>query len=159
VIFVTVGTQLTFDRMVDAVDVWAAQNDEEVVAQVGRSNHSFTHIKQHRFLEPIEFDRYFLEARLVVAHAGMGSIIGALSNAKPLIIMPRNATLGEHRNDHQMATARRFLNFAGVQVAWNECELSLLLNKNKMAAGRLNAEILPKNAPEYFLRNLKFLIE
>jgi UDP-N-acetylglucosamine transferase subunit ALG13 len=42
---------------------------------------------------------------------------------KPLVILPRKAALGEHRNDHQMATARRFANRAGVTVAWDEIEL------------------------------------
>jgi UDP-N-acetylglucosamine transferase subunit ALG13 len=62
-------------------------------------------------------------ANFVVAHAGMGSIITALTLAKPLVIMPRRADLGEHRNDHQTATVARFLDRAGIFVAADETAL------------------------------------
>ncbi|MDQ1494197.1 MAG: hypothetical protein QOG69_680, partial [Actinomycetota bacterium] len=37
-IFLTVGTHTSgFNRLVDAIDVWAAGHDEPVVAQIGSS--------------------------------------------------------------------------------------------------------------------------
>ncbi len=36
-IFVTVGEQLPFDRLVRAVDEWAAASGKEVFAQIGNS--------------------------------------------------------------------------------------------------------------------------
>jgi UDP-N-acetylglucosamine transferase subunit ALG13 len=53
----------------------------------------------------------------------MGSIITALEMGKPLVIMPRRAALGEHRNDHQIATARHLQKHKTVRVAWDENEL------------------------------------
>jgi UDP-N-acetylglucosamine transferase subunit ALG13 len=64
-----------------------------------------------------------------VAHAGMGSILTALEIGKPLVIMPRRAALGEHRNDHQLATAQRFAGRDGVAVAIDETELPLRLDE------------------------------
>ena len=51
----------------------------------------------------------------IVAHAGMGTILTALEIGKPLLVMPRRAALGEHRNDHQLATARRFADLGELQ--------------------------------------------
>jgi UDP-N-acetylglucosamine transferase subunit ALG13 len=68
------------------------------------------------------------EAELVVAHAGMGSIITALRYQRPLLIMPRRAALGEHRNDHQVATAKWLIDRPGIEVAWDESELPACLN-------------------------------
>jgi len=42
---------------------------------------------------------------------------------RPLLIVPRRAALGEHRNDHQLATARRFAELGSVGVAFDEAEL------------------------------------
>ena len=57
----------------------------------------------------------------------------ALEHQKPIVIMPRLASFGEHRNDHQMATAKAFEKSGLVNVAYNEVELT-----NKLA----NMEIL-----------------
>ena len=36
---------------------------------------------------------------MIVAHAGMGTIISAMQHQKPIIIFPRIAALGEHRTN------------------------------------------------------------
>lgn len=53
-----------------------------------------------------EFDKLCHDARLIVAHAGMGTIISAMTKGKPIIVFPRIAALGEHRNEHQLATSK-----------------------------------------------------
>ncbi len=58
-------------------------------------------------------------ATAIVAHAGMGTILTALEMGKPLLVMPRRAALGEHRNDHQLATASRFAELGRVKVAFS----------------------------------------
>jgi hypothetical protein len=37
--------------------------------------------------------------------------------------MPKLARLGEHRNEHQLATARRMMSMGNVTVAFDEAEL------------------------------------
>ncbi len=54
---------------------------------------------------------------MVIAHAGMGSIISALEIGKPIVVMPRRGSLRETRNDHQVATAERFGSRGRVIVA------------------------------------------
>lgn len=123
-IFLTVGTQLPFDRLTRAVDDWCAANPSaHVIGQIadpGSEGFRPQHFEWQSFIEPAEFDRRFDEADLIVAHAGMGSIITALTRAKPVLIMPRRANLREHRNDHQLATADRFADRPGVHVAHDE---------------------------------------
>ena len=110
-IFLTVGTQLPFDRLVAAVDAWArARGRADVFGQIsdpGPSGYRPRHFDWAADLDPAEFEARFRAASHIVGHAGMGTIIGALGQAKPLLVMPRRAHLGEQRNDHQFATVKR----------------------------------------------------
>jgi UDP-N-acetylglucosamine transferase subunit ALG13 len=130
VIFVTVGTQLPFDRLVSVVDAWAGRTSRrDVLAQIGPSNLRPQFIEYRPFFSPAEFSQHFAAAELVIAHAGMGSIIGAMSQGKPILVMPRSASLHEHRNDHQISTARRFREMERILVAMDEQELDAQLNQ------------------------------
>lgn len=127
-IFVTVGTDAPFDRLVAAVDRWAGESGRtDVVAQIGHSKLQPRFMRSYEFLEPPEFQEHFASAEFVIAHAGMGTILSALRHEKPLVVMPRRATLGEQRNEHQLATARRLLEMGKVTVAFDEAELLLRL--------------------------------
>jgi len=127
VIFVVTGTQLPFDRLIRMLDEIAPQLDEEIVAQVNGSGYLPRHINTIDMLPPDEFDRLFISARLIVAHAGIGTIITAMQQQKPIIIFPRIAALGEHRNEHQLATAEKMKEAGWVYVANTKEELSELL--------------------------------
>lgn len=130
-IFCTIGTQAPFDRFVKIVDEVAADLNEEIIAQVAQSNYQAKNIRTLEFLAPDEFNELFSKARLIVAHAGMGTIISALKYNKPIIIFPRIAALGEHRNEHQLATAEKMQELGYVYVANNVEELRvLLMNKD-----------------------------
>jgi UDP-N-acetylglucosamine transferase subunit ALG13 len=126
-IFVTVGTQLSFDRMIRVVDEWAGASGllpDDVFAQIGPGEYEPKHIRYARFVDAQAFRRHVAEAELVVAHAGMGSIITALELGKPILVMPRLAERREHRNDHQVGTARRFLAQGRIFVAFDEVHLT-----------------------------------
>lgn len=127
-IFVATGTQEPFDRLIRTIDRLAPSLDtDRVVAQVCHSTYTARHIECHDFLSPSHFDALFLEAELVVAHAGMGTILSALAKEKPLLVMPRLARFGEHRNDHQLATAMAFEKLRYVYVAYDEAQLEKML--------------------------------
>jgi UDP-N-acetylglucosamine transferase subunit ALG13 len=136
-IFLTVGTQLPFDRLIAPVDAWAEANGgEAVVAQIGNGQYKPRHMKAYPFLPPDRFEHYQSQSALLISHAGMGAILGALESGKPLIVMPRLASAGEHRNDHQMATANHFRGAPGIYVARDVDELgSLLQNHKELRAG------------------------
>ena len=97
-IFCTIGTQAPFDRFVKIIDEVAAHLDEEIIAQVYKSEYVAQNIRTVEFLPPDEFNKLFSKARLIVAHAGMGTIISAMRQHKPIIIFPRIAAWSEHRN-------------------------------------------------------------
>ncbi len=130
-IFVTVGTQLPFDRLIKAVDEWAARNDRnDVFAQIGPENaYRPRHIQWTHFVAAPECRRWVERADVVVSHAGMGTIISALELGKPLIVMPRRCDLHEHRNDHQFATVARLGTRTSVKVAQDADSLELGLNE------------------------------
>lgn len=117
-ILLLVGTQAPFERLVRAVDDWSSVSGRpEVVAQVGRSSYTPRYLRHTEFMTPVECRQLTAQADLVVAHAGMGTILGALELGKPCVVMPRRADLGEHRNDHQLATADRLGRLGLVTVA------------------------------------------
>ena len=136
-ILVTVGTELPFDRLLKAVDRWAAtRNRSDVFAQIGEGGWQPAHIPFREFMEPSEFSERLRSADLIVAHAGMGTILSALHYGKPLLVMPRRAGLGEQRNDHQLATAERLLEMGKINVAFDEQELLHKLDRvDELAAG------------------------
>jgi UDP-N-acetylglucosamine transferase subunit ALG13 len=129
-IFVTVGTQLPFDRLIQAIDEWAFRIDRnDVVAQIGPSDIIPKKIATMKFCAPGEFNRLFSAATVIIAHAGMGTIINAMMLSKPIIVVPRESSRGEHRNDHQLATARRMEKKTGIYVAQDENQLRKLLSR------------------------------
>lgn len=135
-IFVTVGTQLPFDRLICAVEAWAARTGRrDILAQIGPTTLRPQFIQYRPFLSPTEFTRHFTSAELVIAHAGMGSILSAMTQGKPILVMPRRAHLNEHRNDHQMGTARRFKEMGRFMVAIDEHELDAQLSQLESMPG------------------------
>lgn len=126
-IFATIGTQAPFERFVKALDELCEGLDEEVVVQTIQSAYSPKHVKCVDFLPPDVFAEYFSKARMVIAHAGMGTILSALRQDKPIIVVPRLASLKEHRNDHQMATAMRINELGYVYVAYDKKQLKDLM--------------------------------
>lgn len=123
-IFVTVGTQLPFDRLLAAVDRWAGFHPEQtVVAQTGASSLALRNMVARAWMSSAEFEESIRGAELVVAHAGMGTILTARRFEVPLLVMPRLAKLSEIRTDHQQATARRLEELSLASVAWSEDEV------------------------------------
>lgn len=123
-IFLSVGAQMPFDRLVRLVDEWAASRGrDDVVGQIGPSSYRPSCIRLESFLPPAVFREHVQRATAVVAHAGMGTILTALEYHKPLLVFPRLARLGETRNDHQVATARVFAEQGKVLAAYDREEL------------------------------------
>lgn len=161
-IFLTVGTQLPFDRLVKALDQWCKDNPaEEVFGQIaepGSNGYKPENFEWESFIDPIEFGKKYEQAEVIVAHAGMGAIITALTKSKPIIITPRQAEYAEHRNDHQMATANRFKDRANISVAYNDKELSSLLNCMKQNISSTTFEKINEFAEDRLILSLREFI-
>jgi UDP-N-acetylglucosamine transferase subunit ALG13 len=144
VILASVGTQLPFPRLVRALDKIAGAQYLEIVAQTAEKCAWAHHITVREHVAPVEFESLVRRATCLVGHAGIGTILTAKRHAKPLIIFPRQASLGEHRNDHQLATARELQDRRGIYVAWDENDLRRLLFEGGLdAPHRETSETLP----------------
>lgn len=129
-IFATVGTQLPFDRMIETLEKWKQnQSSSKVFAQTGTDGMHPQSIDFAPNLTPTQFARNIAKCKVIVSHAGMGTILTALGAGKPIIIMPRLAKYGEHRNDHQLATVANLRGRTGIHVAMNEQELMTKLDQ------------------------------
>lgn len=146
-IFVTVGTQLPFERLVGAVDAWAATCTPRpnVLAQVGGGRTDYPYLRCVRSLDGKSYAEAISSARLMLAHAGTGSILTALDSGVPVILMPRDHRLGEHRDDHQFQTARQLERMGLLKVAWNEADLPTLIERELQRATR-RARSQPRGA-------------
>ncbi|WP_442589231.1 glycosyltransferase [Pedobacter sp. AW31-3R] len=128
-IFITIGTQEPFDRLIGMMDEIAGMYPEErFIAQVYESELVLQHMEARIFLTPEEYKELFTEARIVISHAGMGTILSALTAGKPIIVVPRIAALGEHRNEHQLATSGKLQQLKYVYLANNKVELLKLMD-------------------------------
>ena len=150
-IFLTVGTQEPFDRLVQAVDEWAGAHDVPVFGQLGRleaGSYKPRNFPYELFISADEFQERLESCSLLVAHAGMGSIISALTMAKPLLMMARRAALGEHRNEHQLATAARFAGRGGLHVAAEAPDVGSLIDRLLAESRQPSGAISPYAQPE-----------
>jgi beta-1,4-N-acetylglucosaminyltransferase len=132
-IFLTVGTQFPFDRLVKAVDETVSKNglDEQIFAQVGTTTYRPRNFEAVSSLEKTKFDKHFNEADSIISHAGMGTITMALERKKPLLVMPRLRKYGEVVNDHQLVIARKFEQLGYLLVAYEAEDLPAKVGKLK----------------------------
>ncbi|HMC16111.1 MAG TPA: glycosyltransferase [Albitalea sp.] len=130
-IFVTVGSMFPFDRLIRSVDELVGQGviTEPVIAQIGDGRYEPRHMPFERFLAKPQYDQRMAEARVLLAHAGAGTIALALAHHKPLLVLPRLKRHREHVNDHQLATARKFEQLGHVLVAYDERDIAAKLHE------------------------------
>ncbi len=151
-IFLTVGTQLPFDRLLKCIDEWCEINTGvDVYAQIGASSYIPRNYDYSRYLDESEHRGYMKKSRLVIGHAGIGTILGALTYAKPVAIMARRLEFLEHRNDHQVATLARFSSVVGVYSFDDLAQFDIIYNK---AINQSFKEVSPV-ATDEFLRKLE----
>lgn len=126
-ILVTVGMQLGFDRLIRTMDIVQTGIGIRFVAQTGKGTYQPENMEARRQLSPAEFAELAEQAALIVSHAGIGTVLTARRLGKPIVLLPRRASLGEHRNDHQIATAKALAGRPGILVAMDETELPGLI--------------------------------
>lgn len=143
-IFMTVGTILPFDRLARALDDWALAQESppKIVAQVGELRSDSYRPRGFEWVErvsPTDFRKHVTAAELVVTHAGIGTIVTALTQATPVLMMPRIAAFGEHVNDHQLETVKRFADMPGVRLARQAEDLGPQLDEMQGSANLVPA--------------------
>lgn len=110
-ILVTLGTQdKSFERLLKAIEKQVKKGtiQEEVIVQAGYTKYSSDSMKIFDLVDPKKLDRLMKEARIIITHGGVGSILGALKYGKPVIAAARLSKYGEHTNDHQKQIVEEF---------------------------------------------------
>lgn len=116
-ILVTVGMHFQgFDRLVRAADELAKGLNEKVLIQYGNSSSIPQYADGFAWTTGDEMEYLMREARVIVAHAAVGSIIPALKNGKPLVITPRMKLYNEVIDDHQQQLSK-MLGMSGKAVS------------------------------------------
>ena len=103
-IFVTLGTQAyPFDRLLRGL----AGVGEELVVQGGPSTFRPEGVTWFDYLEYAPLLEQIRLARIVVSHAGIGTVMTVVAEGKRPVVVPRLHRYGEAVDDHQVPIARR----------------------------------------------------
>ena len=133
-IYVTTGTHpIPFDRLIAAMEAFARTTSEEVIIQAGASEIAIQYAKHLTFISWDDSRRYIQSARVVVAQAGVGTLIDAISVNARIIIWPRLGRYGEAANDHQLEIAN----------VLNEQGRVLMVNSAEELTAALSRDLLP----------------
>ena len=152
-IFVTVGTeQYPFDRLIRAMDEVAGQlSGEPVLMQLGVGRFIPQACRWERSFSYTDMEGHIAQARVVVAHAGIGSILLSLRHGKIPVVMARRKSLREHVDDHQFEIAERMAQMGYVLHARQPSELvSLVLEYEQ----RRMSLALPPSSRRDFVESL-----
>lgn len=102
-IFVTVGThEQPFNRLVQYMDIWAGEHEEEVIIQIGYSSYEPKNCRWNKLYPYKDMLDMVKKARIVITHGGPSSFIMPLQIGKTPIVIPRRREFGEHVNNHQV---------------------------------------------------------
>lgn len=107
-IFVTVGTTLPFDELVEFVDGMAARGafDEPVVCQIGPGTYEPRHCEFFRFKPSLDFE--IEQASLVIGHGGTGTVTGLLGSGKRFIIVTNPIGANDHQAEFLARISREY---------------------------------------------------
>jgi len=129
-IFVTVATHFQgFDRLIREMDLIAGKINEEVIAQIGSTKYQPKNIKYFTYIEEELILKLYKESRIIVTHAGAGTLLTILKYKKPVIIVPRLKKYNEHVDDHQLELAEVLKNKDNVIIVYDIENLEDALTK------------------------------
>ncbi len=121
-IFVLLGTfHIEFKRPLTELQKLCEDGklSEEIIVQSGHTKFSSPYFKMKPFLAPNDLDDLYSKARIIITHAGTGSIIKGLKKGKKVIAIARLKKNGEHIDDHQLEILNEFVSSKYI-LPWNE---------------------------------------
>ena len=110
-ILVLLGThELPFTRLLKEVEKLKLYGvtEDEIIVQNGNTLFESNFMTLMPFVSYDEMEELVDKARLIITHAGTGSILSGLKKGKKIIAAPRLAKYGEHNDDHQLEIAQVF---------------------------------------------------
>ena len=89
-----------------------------------------------------DFEKYINDARVIISHAGVGTILKGVQLGKKMIVAARMKKYGEHVNDHQMQILDNFSSEGYILPLYNFDKLQELLDiefvPNKFISNNVN---------------------
>ena len=125
-----------FERLVKEMDRIAGEVDEQVVMQVGATEYEPKNCDYFRFMPRKDIEGFYADARVIVCHAGGGSILTALQRDKPLVLVPRIKSYGEVFDDHQLEIAKQ-MESRGVTVVYDISNLKSAIGNANIGVPKL----------------------
>jgi len=120
-IFVTLGTFLSpFTRPLVELERLCEMKiiTEDVIVQNGHTHFESKYMQMKGLITPKQMQDYIENARIVITHAGTGSLVQPIKMSKKVIAIARLFELDEHVDDHQLDIFGKFVEFKYV-YPWN----------------------------------------
>ena len=157
-IFVTVGThEQQFNRLVEYMDRWAKEHDEDVIIQTGFSTYEPRVAKWSKLYPYKEMIEYVDKARIVITHGGPSSFIMPLQMEKIPVVVPRNHKYDEHVNNHQIDFCRKVADRQGnIIVVEDVQELGETLERYEEIVENMKNGLVSNN--EVFCREFEKIV-
>ncbi len=133
-ILVTLGTQdKGFERLLKQIDKEIEKGNikEKVIVQAGYTKYKSDNMEIFDLIPSDEFEELVSKARLIITHAGAGSILTAIKKGKVVIAAARLKKYGEHTNDHQIQIVKEFAKLGYILELRDFQKLGKLIEKSK----------------------------
>jgi len=121
-ILVLLGTfQIEFPRPLMVIEQLLQENklQEKVIVQNGFTNFNSSLLDMRPFMSSEELDQLYKESRIIITHAGTGSLMKGIKMGKKIISIPRLKKYGEHIDDHQLEIHTELANLQYI-YPWND---------------------------------------
>lgn len=123
--FITLGNaNQSFIRLLDCCIRIRHLLPTPVIVQHGNTIFSYPQFECHEYLSSELFMHIMRTSKVVIAHAGAGSIINSIRLGKKPIVMPRLKEYLEHVNNHQLELAQRLSQDGYVYLVSNLTEMT-----------------------------------
>ena len=133
-ILVLLGTQdRQFDRLINEVVKLKKKGfiKDKIIIQKGVSVFNDPKIESFDFAPKEKIDELIEEAKIVITHAGVGTITECLNKDKKVIVVPRLKKYAEHTNDHQLQITKEFAEKNYIIPVYDTSKLKNAISKAK----------------------------
>lgn len=116
-ILVLLGTtNFDFSRLLKVIDELLKDETikDDVIVQSGFTKFTSSRYKDIGLVSMKELDRLIKDAKIIISHAGTGSLVSAVKSSAAVIAAPRYKSMNEHIDDHQLDITREFVSLGYV---------------------------------------------
>ena len=130
--FVSIGNaKQSFSRLLKAVCVCANKLPQPVIVQYGHTLFNCESTINVDFMKMSDFQQHLNVSKVVNFHAGGGSVSNAIRAGKIPIILPRDANLDEHIDNHQVEFSQELSRMNKAVVLNSDIDIIAAIDKVK----------------------------